>query len=40
MAAAIPGARLVEVEGAGHFPQLEQAAAVNGALRAFLAALP
>ena len=40
LAAAIPGARLVEVDGAGHFPQLEQPAAVNGALRAFLAALP
>jgi pimeloyl-ACP methyl ester carboxylesterase len=40
LAATIPGARLVEVEAAGHFPQLEQAAAVNAALRAFLAALP
>jgi pimeloyl-ACP methyl ester carboxylesterase len=40
LAAAIPGARLVEVEAAGHFPQLEQPVAVNAALRAFLAALP
>jgi len=39
LAATIPGARLVEVDGAGHFPQLEQPAAVNTALRGFLAAL-
>lgn len=39
LARAIPGARLVEVDDAGHFPQLEQPAAVNAALRAFLAAL-
>ncbi len=40
LAATIPGARLVEVAGAGHFPQLEQPAAVTAALRAFLDALP
>jgi pimeloyl-ACP methyl ester carboxylesterase len=40
LARTIPGARLVEIEAAGHFPQLEQPAAVNRALRAFLAALP
>jgi pimeloyl-ACP methyl ester carboxylesterase len=40
LAGAIPGARLVEIEAAGHFPQLEQPAAVNAAVRAFLAALP
>lgn len=39
LAAAIPGARLVEVEGAGHFPQLEQPDAVNRAIREFLAEL-
>jgi pimeloyl-ACP methyl ester carboxylesterase len=36
----IAGARVVEVEAAGHFPQLEQPAAVNAALRRFLTALP
>jgi pimeloyl-ACP methyl ester carboxylesterase len=40
LAATIAGARLVEVEAAGHFPQLEQPPAVNAALRAFLSALP
>jgi pimeloyl-ACP methyl ester carboxylesterase len=40
LAAAIPGARLVEIPGAGHFPQLEQPAAVNRAVREFLAAVP
>jgi pimeloyl-ACP methyl ester carboxylesterase len=30
---------MVEVDGAGHFPQLEQPAAVNAALRGFLAGL-
>lgn len=40
LARTIPGARLVEIEAAGHFPQLEQPGAVNQALRAFLAALP
>jgi len=39
LADGIPGGRLVEVEAAGHFPQLEQPAAVNAALRGFLAAL-
>jgi pimeloyl-ACP methyl ester carboxylesterase len=29
-----------EIEAAGHYPQLEQPAAVNLALRRFLAALP
>jgi pimeloyl-ACP methyl ester carboxylesterase len=36
----IAGARVVEVEAAGHFPQLEQPAAVNAALRSFLGTLP
>jgi len=36
----IPGARLVEVEAAGHFPQLEQPAVVNAAFRAFVSTLP
>ncbi len=40
LAGAIPGARLVEIEAAGHFPQLEQPATVNLTLRDFLAALP
>jgi pimeloyl-ACP methyl ester carboxylesterase len=40
LAATIPCARLVEIEAAGHFPQLEQPEAVNAALRAFLASLP
>jgi pimeloyl-ACP methyl ester carboxylesterase len=39
LAATIAGARLVEVPAAGHFVQLEQPAAVNAALRAFLATL-
>ena len=37
LAEAIPGARLVEIEAAGHFPQLEQPEPVNAAIRAFLA---
>ncbi len=40
LAAAIGGARLVEIADAGHFPQLEQPAAVNAAIREFLAGLP
>jgi pimeloyl-ACP methyl ester carboxylesterase len=40
LARSIPAARLVEIDGAGHFPQLEQATAVNAALRGFLLALP
>ncbi len=40
LAAAIPGARLVEVDGAGHFVQLEQPAAVDAALRGYLLSLP
>ena len=39
LADGIPGARLVEIPGAGHFPQLETPEAVNGALRTFLASL-
>jgi pimeloyl-ACP methyl ester carboxylesterase len=39
LAAAIPGARSVEIPAAGHFPQLEQPAAVNGAIREFLSDL-
>jgi pimeloyl-ACP methyl ester carboxylesterase len=39
LAEAIAGARLVEIAGAGHFPQLEQPAAVNAAIRGFLASL-
>lgn len=34
------GARLVEIDEAGLFPQLEQPAAVNAAIREFLAGLP
>jgi pimeloyl-ACP methyl ester carboxylesterase len=37
LAETIPGARLVEIEAAGHFPQLEQPEPVNAAIRAFLA---
>jgi pimeloyl-ACP methyl ester carboxylesterase len=33
------GARLVEIPAAGHFPQLEQPAVVNDAIRDFLARL-
>jgi pimeloyl-ACP methyl ester carboxylesterase len=40
LAEAIPGARLVEIPAAGHFPQLERPAAVNDAIRDFLARLP
>ncbi len=40
LAGRIPGARLVAVDAAGHFPMLEQPQAVDAALRAFLAALP
>jgi len=36
---AIPGARLSEVRGAGHFPQLEEPEAVNRAIRSFLIGL-
>lgn len=39
LARTIPGARLVEIDAAGHFPQLEQPGAVNAALRVFLASL-
>jgi pimeloyl-ACP methyl ester carboxylesterase len=39
IAETIPGARLVEIPGAGHFPQLEQPAAVVAAIREFLARL-
>jgi pimeloyl-ACP methyl ester carboxylesterase len=37
MAAAIPGAELVEIPGAGHLAPLEKPAAVNAALRDFIA---
>jgi pimeloyl-ACP methyl ester carboxylesterase len=40
LAEGIAGARLVEIAEAGHFPQLEQPAAVNAAIREFLAGLP
>lgn len=40
MAAGIPGAKLVQLDGAGHMTNLEQPQAFNDALRAFLAALP
>ena len=39
LADTIPGARLVEVPAAGHFPQLEQPATVNAAIREFLGSL-
>jgi pimeloyl-ACP methyl ester carboxylesterase len=39
MAAAIAGARLVRVPGAGHLANLEAPGAVNEALAAFLASL-
>jgi len=39
LADTIPGARLVAIEAAGHFPQLEQPARVNAAIREFLAEL-
>jgi len=37
MAAAIPGAELVEISGVGHLAPLEKPAAVNAALRDFIA---
>jgi 3-oxoadipate enol-lactonase len=37
IAAALPKARFVEIAGAGHMAPLEQPAAVNAAIRAFLA---
>lgn len=40
LASVIAGAVLVEVEDAGHFPQLEQPAALNAAVRSFLADWP
>jgi pimeloyl-ACP methyl ester carboxylesterase len=40
LAEVIAAARLVEVPGAGHFPQLEQPAAVNAAIRELLEELP
>jgi pimeloyl-ACP methyl ester carboxylesterase len=40
LAERIPGARWVEVADAGHFAHLEQPAAVNAAIREFLAGLP
>jgi len=38
IAEAIPGARLVQIEGAAHFPMLEKPEEVNAALREWLAA--
>jgi pimeloyl-ACP methyl ester carboxylesterase len=40
MAAAVKGARLVEVPGAGHLPNIEAPEAFNQALVAFLEGLP
>jgi|CXWL01.1.fsa_nt_gi pimeloyl-ACP methyl ester carboxylesterase len=40
MAAAIPGATLVEVTGAGHLPTLEQPTATTAAMQTFLGRLP
>jgi pimeloyl-ACP methyl ester carboxylesterase len=37
LADTIPGAQFVEIAAAGHFPQLEQPAPVNDAIRQFLA---
>jgi pimeloyl-ACP methyl ester carboxylesterase len=39
LAETIPGARLLEIPGAGHFPQLERPAALNLAIGEFLAGL-
>jgi pimeloyl-ACP methyl ester carboxylesterase len=39
LAETIPGARFVEIPGAGHFPQLEQPVPVNAAIREFLVEL-
>jgi pimeloyl-ACP methyl ester carboxylesterase len=39
LAREIAGARLVEIDAAGHFPQLERPVTVNEAFRAFLVAL-
>ena len=36
MAAAIPGAEFVRIQGAGHLANLENAAAFNAAVRTFL----
>jgi len=38
IAEAIPGAKLVEIAGTGHFPMLEKTAEVTAALRAWLRA--
>lgn len=40
LASTIAGAQLVEVAAAGHYPQLEQPAALNAAVRAFLESVP
>ena len=40
LADSLAAARLMEVPGAGHFPQLEQPARVNAAIREFLTDLP
>ncbi|HYH91734.1 MAG TPA: alpha/beta fold hydrolase [Candidatus Saccharimonadales bacterium] len=39
LAALVPGARLVEIDGAGHFPSLERPAEVASAIDAFLRGL-
>ena len=39
MAERIPGAKLVVIEGAGHLSNLEQPAAFNDAVRAFVTSL-
>ena len=40
IAAAVPGARLLEVRGAGHVPMLEQPDVVNAALRELVESIP
>jgi pimeloyl-ACP methyl ester carboxylesterase len=40
LAEMIPGARLVDILAAGHYPQLEQPVAVNAAIRDFLSRVP
>lgn len=40
IAAAVPGAKLLEVRGAGHVPMLEQAEVVNAALRELVESIP
>ena len=40
MHAKTPGARLVEIAGAGHMSNMEDPAATNGAILSFVAGLP